>query len=527
MGWFGNRKRALILVWAAAALLGLAAAAAAQAPQRGGTFTLPISDDPPMWPIQGGIYNILVNKLIYDTLVRYHPETLEPVGGLAERWEVSEDGLAYTFHLRQGVKWHDGEPFDAEDVAFTFQVWMNPEVPYYLRANVSSVDRVEVLDPYTVRVHMKNPVASFPVLLGYNMSILPKHRLEHLSAAQLANPVEFLRNPIGTGPFKFGQKVPGSMVRLVANEEYWDGAPYLDAFVFRVVPDVDTQVAQVQAGDLDMAIIEPYHLDAVRNVPGLRIEEAPQVNHFYIMLNHANPIFADRAVRQALSYALDRQSIIDGLMLGMAQPATGPISPLISWAYTADVVQYHYDPEKAERLLDEAGWLRGPDGIRQKDGRRLSFTIDVDPHPIRQGIALVAQENWRRIGAEVNIALYEYNVILQNARSQPPKYDANPNWLVTPPDPDISTYYAGGSPGNTYAYANPEVDRLLELGRATVNQEERARIYHEIQRILAEDAAVLYLYYPSEIRLVNDRVQGLAPVGYRDGLAWAHKIWKQ
>lgn len=519
---------AVLLLSAFLALSVLAAASAALAaekPRYGGVFTLPISDTPPLWPIKGGVYNILPNKVLYDTLIKYDPKTLRPVGGLAESWSVSKDGLVYTFNLRRNVKWHDGEPFDSRDVKFTFDVWMNEDVPYYLNANVKNVARVEATGPYTVKVYMKKPTASFPVLLGYNMAILPEHKLKNLSAKELANPTEFLRNPIGTGPFKFAQKQAGSYVKFVANKDYWDGQPYLDAIVFKIVPDVDTQVAQVQAGDLDFAIIEPYQLNAVKGVPGLVVNEARQVNYVYIDLNHLNPIFKDKRVRQALTYGLNRQAIIDDLLLGKAELATGPISPLLDWVYTDNVKQYPYDPKRANQLLDEAGWVRGPDGIRQKGGKRLSFTIEVDPHPIRQGIAVAAQSDWKKLGVETKIELYEYNVILAHARNKPPVYDANPNWLVTPPDPDIATYFMTDAGGNTTAYSNPTVDALLEKGRAVADQDERAKIYREMQEVMAEDAPQIFLYYPREIRLMSARVQGFPAIGYRDALAWAHKIW--
>ena len=496
-------------------------------PVYGGTFSMAVSDDPPLWPVKGGLFNLIPNKLIYDTLVKYDSEDLSLVGGLAESWEVTPDGLVWTFHLRDGVKWHDGVPFTAEDVKFTFSVWMNPDIPYYLSGNVQGLNRVEVVDELTVKVYADQPIASFPALLAYNMNILPMHILKDYSAQELANPNEFLRNPIGTGAFKFDSKQTGSYVRVVANEDYWGGKPYLDAVVFKVIPDIDTQLAQVQAGDLDFVVIEPYQMAPLQNIKHLKISEAPQVNHFYIDLNHTMPIFQDKAVRQALTYALDRQAIIDNILMGTADLATGPISPLLQWAYATDVKQYPHDPAKANALLDEAGWLPGPDGIRRKGDLKLSFTVEVDPHPVRQQIALVAQQAWQAIGCAVELELYEYNVIISRSRSENPVFHTNPNWLVTPADPDVSSYYLTGSGGNTSKWSNASVDELLMKGKASVDQEERAAIYKEIQMIIAEEAPIIYLYYPKEIRVFNQKVQGFAPVGYRDAMGWAHTIWKQ
>ncbi|HHV94129.1 MAG TPA: hypothetical protein GXX47_06310, partial [Firmicutes bacterium] len=206
----------LLLVVVGVSLVLVSSLAGATEPKYGGVFTMPISDDPPLWPIQGGIYNLLPNKLLYDTLVKYDPVDLSMVPGLAESWEVSDDGLTWTFHLRDGVKWHDGYPFTAEDVAFTVGIWLNRKIPYYLSGNVQGITGVEVVDPLTVKIYAEQPIASFPALLAYNMHMLPKHLLEDYTPEELVSPTEFLRHPIGTGAFKFDRKQPGSFVRLVA-----------------------------------------------------------------------------------------------------------------------------------------------------------------------------------------------------------------------------------------------------------------------------------------------------------------------
>ncbi|MDB5623005.1 MAG: Extracellular solute-binding protein family 5, partial [Devosia sp.] len=201
------------------------------------SFSIPINDDPQIWPVAGGLYNILVNKTVYSGLVRYDLDTLAPVGDLAQSWELSEDGLTYTFKLRDNVLWHDGEAFNADDVVFTLtQIWTNPDVPFYLANNFRLIEAVTKLDDLTVAVKLSRPQPAFPALLGYNAAILPEHLLSGLSAEQLANPAEFLRNPVGTGPFKFGEYSPGAYVLLNRNDEYFDGTPQLDSMVFRIVP---------------------------------------------------------------------------------------------------------------------------------------------------------------------------------------------------------------------------------------------------------------------------------------------------
>jgi len=484
-----------------------------------------ITDDPAMWPMTGGIYNILVNKVLYDTLIKYDSKDLHPVGNLAETWSVAPDGLSYTFNLRKNVKWHDGKPFTADDVAFTFGLWQNPDITYYLRGNVSNVTKAEAVDTYTAKITLKEPLVSLPVLLGYNMPMLPKHLLSGLTKEQLAKPTDFLNKPVGTGPFKFSKKQSGAFVQLDANADYWDGAPLLDSFVFKIVPDVDAQLAQARAGDLDLVILEPHQLQAVKGASNLVVDEAIQVNHVYFEFNNTLPQFKDKVVRQALTYGLNRASIIKDLLGGTAELATGPISPVMSWAYNANVKQYPYDPDMGNKLLEDAGWKKGADGVRAKDGVRLAFKIQVDPNPTRQQIALLGKDNWAKLGVSAELEVMEYNNILTRARAKPPTHEANPNWLITPPDPDLSTYYTSKAGGNTSEYSNPEVDKLLVEGRKTVDQTARAAIYKKMQELIAEDAPIIYLYYPRELRALSTRVQGFAPVGYRDALTYAHKIW--
>ena len=510
---------------AAPAAAPTATAAPKAAAVKGGTFSLPITDDPAMWPMTGGIYNILVNKVLYDTLIKYDSKTLAPVGNLAETWSVAADGLSYTFNLRKNAKWHDGKPFTADDVVFTFNLWLNPKVTYYLRGNVSNVTKAEAIDPYTAKISLKEPLVSLPVLLGYNMPMLPKHLLSTLTDEQLNKPTDFLNKPIGTGPFKFSKKQSGAYVQLDANADYWDGAPYLDSMVYKIVPDVDAQLAQARAGDLDLVILEPHQLASLKGATNITVNEAIQVNHVYMEFNNTLPMFKDKIVRQALTYGLNREAIIKDMLSGTAALATGPISPVMAWAYTSTVKQYPFDTAKANQMLEDAGWKKGTDGIRAKDGVKLAFKIQVDPNPTRQQISLLAKDNWAKLGVQADLEVMEYNNILTRARAKPPTHEANPNWLITPPDPDLSTYYTSKAGANTSEYSNPEVDKLLAEGRKTVDQNARAAIYKKMQEIIAEDAPIIYLYYPRELRAISTRVQDFAPVGYRDALTYAHKIW--
>lgn len=515
--------RGLGVVMVLLAALGLAVAGAWWSPtaaQGGATFSLPIIDNARMWPIVGGLPNILVNKVLYSTLVKYDPKNWTPIGDLAERWTVGDDKLTWTFHLRRNVTWHDGRPFTARDVKFTIErLWLSPQVAFFQRANVQDITRVDVVDDATVRIVTKVPFATLPVMLGYLANILPEHILGSYSVEQLRNPVEFLRNPVGTGPFRFGESVLGSHVRLVAYDRYFLGRPKLDAIVFRVVADIEQQLAQLQTGQLDLMLLEPQQVSVVQRMPGVQIVDAPQVNYSFLGLNNREEPFRDKRVRQALAHAVDRKAVLDKLYLGRGRLATGPINPLVGWAYTDAVDALPYDPARAQKLLDEAGWTKGADGIRRKDGQPLKVTLDSDRgNPLREQTAVVARQYWRDVGVDVDIRVSEFNAMLSRIRTRPNPLQAWVLWYITPPEADLLGYYHSQGTLNEFGYANPEVDRLLERGRATFDQKERARIYQQAQKLIAADVPVVYLVYPTEIQALSKRIQGWAPMGYRDAL---------
>lgn len=525
-----KRGRLILSVFVALVLalpLGLAIQASAAGPQKGGVFTMPLSGNTKMWPMQGGLYNILVNKVLYSSLIRYDREDLHPTGDLAESFSVSEDGLVWTFKLKKNVKWHDGTPFTAADVKWTFDTYTNPDVAYFRKRALKDLAKTEMTDDYTIKMHTKKPNASFPVILGYLVNILPKHKLEHLKPKEFVNPTEFLRHPIGTGSFKFDEYVPGSHLKVVANKDYYDGAPNIDAVVYKIIRDIDAQIAQAQTGQLDMVLIEPHQVPAVEKNPNLRIDLAKQVNYSYIGLRNTNPLFNDKRVRQALNYAVDKEAILKNVYKGMGTICNGPISPILSWVYYPDVKQYRHDPEKAKALLKEAGWSPGAGNILHKDGNPFKFTLLVDKgNPVREQLAVVAQDYWKRIGLDVQVETGEFAKILKTVRDPNPTYDAFVMWYIHPPDPDLIEYYGcGAGIMNMYQYCNSEADKLMEQGRSVFDRAKRAEIYKKFQEIIAEDAPNVYLYFPSEIRAMNKRVKNYASVGYRDASIYLNQIW--
>lgn len=501
------------------------AATAATGAKPGGVWRMALTGNPTAYPITtpGQLVDILVNKTIYNGLVRYELKgnALTIVPDLAETWSANADLTEYTFTIRQGVKWHDGQPLTTADVAFTFAAYLDPKANSPRRSGLSALKEVVAVDNKTVKVVLKNSYAPLPVLLGYNVPIVPKHLLD---GKDLAQPADFIAKPIGTGPFKFKKYETGSFLELERYDDYFLGKPLLDGIVFKVLPDSNAQVAQLKAGELDFAVISPPQVDTLKATPTVTVREAPQVQYFFFAMNHTNPIWKDLKVRQAFAYATDKQAIVDNILKGAARVATGPINPLLSEYYNGEVEKYPYSLEKANSLLDEAGWKKGPDNVRAKDGQRLAFVLEGPKgYPVMEQVMTFVQQEYAKIGAEVKLELDDWNVHL--ARYREGTYGLLMEWWITPPDPDLFDHYHSTSGQNWWKYANPEADKLIEQGRAAKTVEERAKAYKQLQELLAKDVPILFLYYPRELQALSNRTQSFPLIGYRDALTAMHQVW--
>ncbi len=496
---------------------------------QGGTFSLPIIDNPQMWPVVGGLPNILVNKVLYSALVKFDDPDLLPVGDLAETWEASEDGMTWTFKLVENATWHDGEALNADDVVFTVnEVWVNPDVAYYLRGNLAMIDSAEKIDDYTVQLNLNEAAYNLPWMLGYLANILPEHIMADWTPEQFQAPTDFLSNPIGSGPFKFDEAQPGSHARFVRNDDFYGGAPLLDAVLFKVIPDIEQQLAQLQTGELDLVLIEPHQLEAVEGNSDIRIGEARQVNYTYVAFHNEMEPFTDPMVRQALTHAVDRESILANAQLGRGILANHPISPFLEWAYNDQVEGFEYDPELAAQMLEDAGWTLGDGGVREKDGQPLSLVLEVDSgNPVRQQTAIFTQQYWEEVGAQVEIRTSPFNDLLSRVRAgEDADVQCYIMWYITPPHPDVTAYYGCGQSTNTFHYCNEEVDEILTTARGTASIEDQAEMYKEMSAIIAEDAPIIFLYYPYELQALRANVENWPQLGYRDALAHITKVGK-
>ena len=453
-----------------------------------------------------------INGLVYSGLVRYDGE-LKIVGELAESWEISEDNLTITFHLRKGVKWHDGAPLTSADVLFTYQLYIDPETPTAYAESYMQVTKAETPDDYTFRVTYSEPYA--PALISWGMSVLPKHLLEgkKITASDLA------RHPVGTGPYRFVEWQGGEKIVLEANRDYFEGSPNIKRFVFRIIPDTSTQFLELQTGGLDFMTLSPLQYD--RQTDTLAFKRLFNKYRYlafgytYLGYNLKRPMFQDRRVRQALAYAIDKQEIINGVLLGYGEAATGPYKP-DAWVYNAEVPRYDYNPEKARQLLAEAGWSdTDKDGILDKNGAAFQFTIVTNQgNDLRSKAGEIIQRRFRQVGVDVQLRIIEWATFLKEFIN-PGNFDATILGWSGGPEPDQFEIWHSSKTGprelNFIGYKNPEVDMLLEKGRRIFDQAERKQIYDRFQQILAEDQPYTFLFVGEALPAVASRFYGIEP----------------
>ncbi len=456
-----------------------------------------------------------INDQIFNGLVKYDKD-IKLIGDLAERWDVTNSGKTITFYLRKGVKWHDGVEFTADDCLFTYQRLIDPKVATPYSSSYMDMKKAEIVGKYVFRVTYKEPFS--PALESWGMGIIPKHLL----AGKDINTDAFNRNPVGTGPYKFKEWVAGQKIVLVANDDYYEGRPNIDQYIFRIIPDSSTMFQELLSGGVDMMGLNP--LQFLRKSETRRIKENyvkfryPANRFTYLGYNLRNSFFSDVLVRQALSYAINRGSIIDGVLLGIGRPCTGPYSD-VSWAYNPKARSYDYDPERARRMLALAGWKDiNNDGILEKHGRPFRFTIMTNQgNSERIRTAEIIQQNLKAVGIVVNIRVMEWQAFLEQIDKR--TFDAMILGWSMSRDPDLYDIWHSSKTRkgeyNFIGYKNAEVDRLLVEGRRTFNVEKRKKIYYRIHAILAKEQPYAFLYVPDATPIVHKRFKGIevAPLG--------------
>ncbi|OPY89426.1 MAG: Oligopeptide-binding protein AppA precursor [Syntrophaceae bacterium PtaU1.Bin231] len=454
--------------------------------------------------------------LVYNGLVKFDKD-VNIVGDLAESWDIARGGLEITFHLRKGVKWHDGRPFTARDVLATYRVTVDPKTPTAYAGDFLKVKQIEALDDYTVRVRYDTPFA--PALMSWGSAVLPAHLIEGKDIAR--NPLS--RMPVGTGPYRFKEWVTGQKIALVSNPDYFEGRPYIDGYVMRIIPDTATMFLELRAGGVDQMNLSPlqYKRQTENNLfrKNFRKYRYLAFAYTYLGYNLKNPLFTDRRVRQAITYAIDREEIIRGVLLGLGKPAAGPLKPG-TWAHNDNLKPYPYDPARAKALLAEAGWKeRNAEGILTRDGQPFAFEILTNQgNEVRAKCAEIIQRQLGELGIRVKIRIVEWAAFVTDFINKR-RFDATILGWTIPMDPDLYDVWHSSKTGpdelNFISYRNEELDDLLEKGRSTFDVKVRKRIYDRIQEILAEDQPYTFLFVPDALPIISARFRGIepAPIG--------------
>jgi peptide/nickel transport system substrate-binding protein len=491
-----RRSRAFVTVFAALFLT-----IAACAPQGGGvTPTATTTDAKPKWggTLVVGVYTdpkflnanydfdgqaYYQNMNIYSKLVNqdYKTGTIHP--DLATKWDVSPDGLTYTFHLREGVKWHDGKPFTSADVKWTYDDLIKEGTKAQAFRIITSLKSVEAPDAKTAVFTLKEKDALFLVGMAgyYGGNVLPKHLYEGTDVRK--NPYNF--RPVGTGPFKVNELVTGSHITLDANPDYYGLGPYLDRLIFKVVPNLATMMSTLEAGEVGYSAPSPPFGDVarLRALPGMKVDEAPSQIVQWTAFNLSDPKFKDLRVRQAMSHAIDREEISKQVYAGLVIPSTAMYISTVPKFYDATAKQPAYDPAKAEKLLDEAGYKRGADGIRFKT-RYAAFISSLAGGP---EMGQVIKQQLGRIGVEVNLEVQEFALFNEKIIKKR-DFEMTASGGPHGPDPsELANFVGTGGTRNVMGYSNARVDELFKMGRQTIDEAERKKIYNEIQQIMATD----------------------------------------
>jgi peptide/nickel transport system substrate-binding protein len=442
---------------------------------------------------------------IHDGLVEVDKDyRLQPI--LAESFEISDNGLEYTFVLRQGVLFHDGEEFTSDDVKYTFEWYADPDSAAVTGNNFVALDTVDTPDDYTAIVKLSRVDASFLLLAGPSF-ILPEHHHSEVGKEGYAS------DPIGTGPFKLREWRAAEYTELEAFDDYFRGRPNIDVYRETNVPEESVRAIALETGESDNSVWPLTAQDNLRLMEDDRFHtlRAPALSNNHFPLNNEKPALAEKEVRQAMMYALNRDRMVDDLERGLAVKATSNLSPGLELYYEPDVKDYPNDPDQAREILDQAGWLPGDGGIREKDGVRLSFTCTVITGDQRnRGKAEVAQADLADVGIEMQIQEQPVASILSGFGTGDLEASIF-NWTYggSAGEPDARTSLKTGAARNFSHYSNARVDELLDAGVATTNIEERQEIYSEIQKIVAEDVPFLYIMFWEWIEIWSKRVKGM------------------
>ena len=475
----------------------------------------------PQFVTDGGTMDAIA-QTIFDRLVSFEPGTTNVVPSLAEKWDISEDGKTYTFHLRQGVKFQttkDFKPtrdFNADDVLFSFNRQLDPNHPYHKVSGgnyeyftsmdiQNIIDKVEKVDDHTVKITLKVPNAPFLSNLGMDFtSIMSAEYADQLLKA--GTPEKLDQNPVGTGPFQFVDYQKDSQLRYKAFDDYWAGKAKLDRLVFSITPDASVRMAKLQKGECHAApYINPADLPTLQKDPNINVMHQAGLNIGYLDFNTQKAPFDNVKVRQALSYAINKDAIIQSVYQGAGEKAKNPIPPTM-WSYNDDVKDYDYNPEKAKELLKEAGFANG------FDTDLWAMPVSRPYNPNARRMAELIQEDWKKVGVNAKIVSYEWGEYIKRQR-QGEHQTGMMGWNGDNGDPDnfLNTLLscAAVEAGANYAkFCNKDFDKLIQDAAKESDKAKRTELYKQAQVLFKEQAPWVTIAHSTTYFPVRKEVVG-------------------
>jgi peptide/nickel transport system substrate-binding protein len=424
---------------------------------------------------------------------------------------VSQDGLVVTYKLKQGVTWHDGAPFTAEDVKFTWQMITNPKINVFQREGYNKIVAIETPDKYTVTIRFKEYYPPYLTLFNF---VMPKHIL---ASVEDINKSAFNRAPIGTGPFKLKKWHLAEAIVLEANPSYFRGKPNLDSIVYKIVPDQNILLSQLKAGELDIVNnIDSAQLDQVKAIDAIQVYITPSLVWEHLDFNLDNRLFQDVRVRQAIMYSIDRRSIVNNILKDAAILASETTNPA-------------RDVDRARDLLIQAGWKQGSDGIFAKDGQKLIFSLTITAgNKVRESAAQLIADQLREVGIGVEVSTVDQGLFFEDVLKTRKFQTAMYSWVLGV-EPDIYSLWhskriptsSNGYTGQNYpGWRNAEVDGLVEASTRTIDVEKRRQIYYRVQEIMERECPVVPLYYRANIDAVKKNV-----VNYKSNPSCSGNLW--
>jgi peptide/nickel transport system substrate-binding protein len=457
----------------------------------------------------------------FDDQNRLVPELATSVPTL-DNGGISRDGLTITYHLRRGVTWQDGAPFDASDVVFTWRAVMNPNTNVATRQGYDVVTRIDTPDKFTAVVHLKKPyspfVNSFLTMAGSAYPVYPRHLLAKYPDL---NRIPYNSAPVGTGPFIVKEWHRGQTLRMIANPHYWRGAPKLAEVDYNAVPDENTLLTTIQSHAIDVWYNAPATLyGQASKVPDTRAILTPFTSFSFLGFNTSRPLVSDPAVRRALVMATDRKRLIDLVSYGVNVLGDGD-QPAFSWAHDENLKPIPYDLDAAKKTLDDAGWRTGPDGVRVKNGQRLRLeAATVTGSAVGNRMAVQLQSAWKEAGVELTIKQYASALMFANYASggilQTGKFDVDFSAWINGVDPDdsallLSTQIPPPTGQNIYRFRNAEVDAQEAIALTSYDPAVRKKAYGRVQQILVDQVPFITMWFARRFDVVSDDLKGYKP----------------